>query len=63
MSQANTMYSKKYELSMSISNKAHLHQSINAEAKANEHGTSDMTYKEFKVESTHVTYHITITIT
>ena len=65
MSQANTMYSKKYELSMSTSNKAHLHRSINAEAKANKHITSDMTYKEFKVESTHVIYHnhVDITIT
>ena len=37
---------------MSTSNEAHLHRSLNAEAKANEHNTSDMTYKEFKVEST-----------
>ena len=36
---------KGYELSMSTSNKAHLHRSINAEAKANEHNTSDMTYR------------------
>ena len=50
---------------MSTSNEAHLHRSLNAEAKANEHNTSDMTYKEFKVESTHVTYHdhVDITIT
>ena len=43
MSQHNVL--KGYELSMSTSNKAHLHRSINAEAKANEHNTSDMTYK------------------
>ena len=42
---------------MSTSNKAHLHQSKNTKATANEHSTSDMAYKEFKVESTHVIYH------
>ena len=36
---------KIYELNKSTHNKAHLHRSINAEAKANEHSTSDMTYK------------------
>ena len=50
---------------MSTSNEAHLHRSKNAEAKANEQSTSDMIYKEFKVESTHVIYldHVDITIT
>ena len=36
---------KGYELSMSTINKAHLLRSINAEAKTNEHYTSDMTYR------------------
>ena len=32
-------------------------------SKANEHNTSDMTYKRFKLERTHVKYHDHIDIT
>ena len=56
MTQANTMYSKDIKVSMSTSNKAHLHRSINAEAKANEHNTIDMTYKG--IQSREHTCHI-----
>ena len=59
----------RYEISMSTRNKAHLHRSINVEAKANEHNTSDMTYKgiQNREHTCHIShkyhYHINITIT